>query len=367
MVVILGLVAFAVDVGYLVMVKTELQNAADAAALAGTSCLLDPSLLRGNPNPTSAMANARAEAQEFSMYNKAGSVYLDLVPNPGNASTGDVVCGYLADPADPSAEMTYTPFPNSVKVIVRRDNTKNGPLPLFFGRILRVASANLQATATATYEGGVTGIHIPAASAMKSKFLPITLHVNTWTSMLAGSGPDNYSYNRQTGQVSSGSDGIRECKLYPVANGSSGNSGTVNVPPGKTGNSTSVLSRIIREGPNANDLSGYANGEMKLDPLTNTLPLNGDTGISAGIKDDLASIIGQPRIIPLYTTVSGNGNNAMYTIVAFVGIVITKVQLTGGDKYVTIQPCFCLDDTVITGQPVDQTSWFVYRPLALTR
>ena len=40
------------------------------------------------------------------------------------------------------------------------------------------------------------------------------------------------------------------------------------------------------------------------------LYLNGDTGISAGVKDELASIKGQPRIIPIFSTVSGNGNNA---------------------------------------------------------
>ena len=40
------------------------------------------------------------------------------------------------------------------------------------------------------------------------------------------------------------------------------------------------------------------------------LYLNGDTGISAGVKDELASIIGKPRIIPVFESVSGNGNNA---------------------------------------------------------
>jgi hypothetical protein len=72
-----------------------------------------------------------------------------------------------------------------------------------------------------------------------------------------------------------------------------------------------------------------------------TLTLEGDTGISAGMKDDLASIIGKPRIIPIYRSVSGNGNNARYTIVKFGGIRILDVDLTGSkktSKHVTIQP-----------------------------
>ena len=59
------------------------------------------------------------------------------------------------------------------------------------------------------------------------------------------------------------------------------------------------------------------------------LHLNGDTGISAGVKDELASIIGQPRIIPIFSSVVGPGNNADYTIVKFVGVRILAVKLTG--------------------------------------
>ena len=42
MVVLLGMVAFAVDVGWMGIAQAELQNAADAAALAGAGQLMDP-------------------------------------------------------------------------------------------------------------------------------------------------------------------------------------------------------------------------------------------------------------------------------------------------------------------------------------
>src|SRR5436309_28520 len=68
--------------------------------------------------------------------------------------------------------------------------------------------------------------------------------------------------------------------------------------------------------------------------------LQGDTGISAGVESDLQSIIGQARIIPLYSQVTGNGNNAQFTIVKFVGVTILEVNLNGSttSKHVTIQP-----------------------------
>ena len=71
----------------------------------------------------------------------------------------------------------------------------------------------------------------------------------------------------------------------------------------------------------------------------------------AGIKDELNAIKGEPRAIPLFTQVSGPGNNAVYTIVRFVGIRIMHVQLTGkpSTKHVYIQPAPFSDFSVIPG------------------
>jgi len=47
------------------------------------------------------------------------------------------------------------------------------------------------------------------------------------------------------------------------------------------------------------------------------------------VKDELASIVGKPRIIPIFDSVSGPGNNASYEIVAFAVVRIMDVKLTG--------------------------------------
>ncbi len=39
---VLGMVAFSVDLGYMIVVRTELQNAADAAAMAGAQQFMSP-------------------------------------------------------------------------------------------------------------------------------------------------------------------------------------------------------------------------------------------------------------------------------------------------------------------------------------
>jgi Flp pilus assembly protein TadG len=387
-----ALVALAVDLGWIMAVDTQMQSAADAAALAGTAKLLDPSALAGTANTgpacDTAMANARLAAQSFAHQNSAGNVALTLDANTSNASGGDIVCGYLANPSDQSATMIPTTpgvgpdYPNSVQVTVHRDATRNGSLALFFAPVLGIRTFDLQATSTATYEGGIRGfrLHVPGTTTIK--LLPFALDVNVWRNLLQGIGsdgqpaPDNFTRSVDASgnpTVSPGGDGIPETKLFPLSNGNG--TGQSGLPPGNFGtidlgapnNSTADLSRQIRYGVNATDLSYFPNNTIQLDSTTGTLDVNGDTGVSAGCKDDLISIIAQPRVIPLYSKVSGPGNNATYTICGFAGITITEVVLTGSlrGKHITIQPCWVVEPNALSGGP--NTSTYVVKPLALTR
>ena len=160
-----------------------------------------------------------------------------------------------------------------------------------------------------------------------------------------------------------GSDNIREVKLFPIGVGP-GNYGTVDI--GNSNNSTADLSRQIVHGPNQADLAYFPNSTLELG-LDGTLVLEGDTGISAGIKDELTAIKGQPRIIPLYGTVSGNGNNARFTIVGFAGVTILDVQLTGPlrDRSITIQPAFVIDRSAVDSGEDGLTSRFIRSPVSL--
>ncbi len=379
---IIALVALSVDLGWIISVRCQMQAAADSAALAGAGQLLDNSYLQGTTNTgaasDTAMSNARADAQKFAAKNYGGGVSLTLPDNANNSSTGDIVCGYLSTPTTYSQAMTVTqpgvgPYPNSVQVTVRRDSLQNGSLGLFFAPYLGMASFDLTAKATATYEGGIGGFAIQAPGYSTCKLLPFALDVNTWNLVLAGSGPDVFSRNPATGAVSAGSDNIHECKLFPLSNGNG--SGTSGLPPGNFGtidigapsNSTADVVRQIQYVPNASDLSYYPVGKLQLGSTTGTLTLNGDTGVSAGMKSALQSIIGQPRIIPLYSSVSGPGNNANYTIVGFAGVTVLEVVLTGSlsSKHLTIQPCWVIDPNALGGST--GPSYFVVKPLALTR
>jgi hypothetical protein len=101
---------------------------------------------------------------------------------------------------------------------------------------------------------------------------------------------------------------------------------------------------------------------------TGKLTLNGDTGISAGVKDELNSIKGQPRVIPIFSAVSGNGNNAQYTIVKWQGVRIVNVQLTGSmsQKNVMIQVAPAQIKGVVPSATAG-TSSSVFSPVVLVR
>jgi hypothetical protein len=100
------------------------------------------------------------------------------------------------------------------------------------------------------------------------------------------------------------------------------------------------------------------------------LYLNANTGISAGCKSALASIIGQTRVIPIFSSVVGNGNNANYDIVGWAGVRIMAVDLTGSvkNKYLIVQPAtvYCGGGIHASSSNVS-SSYGVYSPVWLVR
>src|SRR5262245_8267163 len=64
---ILGMIAFTVDMGYVICCRTEIQNAADAAAMAGAQQLMDSSVQYFTPGNQSSqpsiLSNAIAQAK----------------------------------------------------------------------------------------------------------------------------------------------------------------------------------------------------------------------------------------------------------------------------------------------------------------
>jgi len=357
MVCLIALLALTVDLGYLKVARTELQRSADAAAMAAAWELIDDDALYGSDSYY-LEEEARTKAGQY-----AG---LNTVTTQGPAlDYQDVLVGYLPNPLDPASPMLFGTGnpPNAVQVSVKKTAALNGEVPLFFARLIGYDGSSLQAQATAALVNSVIGWTTPSSGG-NLDLLPFALDQVTWNGLLAGVGEDDWTYDPETGELTAGSDGILEVNLFPQDTGAPGNRGTVDI--GSNNNSTADIARQIVEGVSPEDLE-YHDGEIKLDE-NGELFLNGDTGISAGVKDELASIKGNPRTILIFREVHGPGNNATYTIVGFAGIRIMDVKLTGqmSSKRVTIQPAIHVSQGAIPS-PNAQTSQFVYSPVWLVR
>ncbi len=129
-VVLLGMIAFALDLGYIFMARTQLQTAADSAALAAAGAMGQSQSIATN------------EAAKFAAYNCIENHSVQL-------ASSDVVYGTWDKNSN-----TFTPVGgepgNAAQVTAHADGTSNKAIPMFFGRIFNVASVNMQAKATAT-------------------------------------------------------------------------------------------------------------------------------------------------------------------------------------------------------------------------
>ncbi len=357
MVTLVGMLAFSVDLGYLATSKAEMRRTADAAALAGAWCLLERKI--GGDNAFEATAAMKTAA--------AGIALQNPVCNQGpSLQTTDISEGFLSSLSSDEILSSDSSKPFlAVRVQVQKTEQANGAVPLFFARIFGQNSRETSVSATAALAKQIKGFSPPSSSNPTLNLLPFALDLQTWNSMLSGNGTDSYKYDSVNETVSNGNDGILEVNLYPQGIGSPGNRGTVDI--GSNNNSTSDLARQIVSGISASDLAALGK-PLSLD-ANGTMTLNGDTGISAGVKDELASIIGQTRVIPIFSSVTGNGNNANYTIVKWAGVRILNVRLTGSmsSKQLIVQPAPVLLRHCVVGDSNREWSDFLYSPVVLTQ
>jgi Flp pilus assembly protein TadG len=347
---ILAIAAFAIDTGWIVLTQTDLQNAADAAALAGAGQLMDGYVQYNLPTQTqqatilaTAVTNASTYAKNFASYNSAGGVS-SLVLNDA-----DIEFGFTDGSGNYTAGSSG--YPNTIKVTMRRDNQANGALSLFFAPLIGTRTASLTATASATIYAGVADSFQNAGTMLK--ILPMTLDVNNWNNYIAtGLSPD--------GQIDSGPNGAPQIQVYPSIK-FTGNFGLLSLDQGNDGSST--ISGWINNGTPWSDLQNEVNANLI--PLSKHDPTKWDWEGNPGLKTSdihaLQSHIGEQYLLPLfkpldpgspdpntYAAGSGNGGNYYYNIVQFVGITITAVD----NKSVHIQPsAFISPDLVFNPTP----------------
>jgi hypothetical protein len=345
LVVILAFVSFGVDMGWIVLVQSQLQNAADAAAMAGASELSggpftwngyssssqtytlldslinDASALTGTaPTTNSQVGAAQSGAQATAGYNTAGGQavslatsdisvgYTNIDASGGSVTVGTNIVaygGYLdytssAPYTSSSAQVTTGIYwANTVKVTVRRDGT-NGTtaLPLFFAPIMGINTEALYATATAqtnivandsnnTTNYNNTVSFSSYGNGSNGTLLPVAIRVSDWKSFL-----DTYQSN----------DGAR-FSIYKTNPSNPGNFGDVALYNQNIPNSNGPLETWIVNGPSPSDLATFDTGNINSSTnggLKAGMVMSGEPGLRDTLKSYYQQIVGERRIIPLY-------------------------------------------------------------------
>jgi Flp pilus assembly protein TadG len=137
---LIGATALAIDVGAMWLAKTQLQNAADASALAAAANMID---LTG---PSVTIPGAQSVAQQVGQANEAISA--DQV----DVLTADVTFGNWdldTRTFDTSVDLTDPVQVTAADVVTRMSTAANGPLPAFMSRILGFQDYDVVADATA--------------------------------------------------------------------------------------------------------------------------------------------------------------------------------------------------------------------------
>jgi hypothetical protein len=138
--VFLGLAALAIDLVYLQVVRNEMQNDADAAALAGAAYFFD------GTNATPNWSLATQKAQDTITINAAAGTAL---------KTGAVATGYWSLVDTPKVLQALPMVPKAydapaIQVTVAKSmNANDGEVPTFFARYAGILSSPMNATAVA--------------------------------------------------------------------------------------------------------------------------------------------------------------------------------------------------------------------------
>ncbi|MBV9123453.1 MAG: hypothetical protein JO112_08860 [Planctomycetes bacterium] len=368
-----GMLAFSIDIGYIVVVQTELQDAADAAALAGVQKLQNlyvqyniPTMTNSQKNgiKTTAITNTGTSAspiytaEQFAKYNKAGGVYI-------NVPDSDVDIGFM----DSSGNYTHsygTNFPNTVRVTTRRQGalggTTNGSLPLFFARIFGMNTKDLQATAQATiYAGDVTSYQ--PISGFDSHVLPVALDKNTWTHFFStGQSPDGTTHYAP--------NGYPELQVYPDPGNAPGQFGLLDV--GAPANDVPTFRNWIADGETPNDIQYMLDHNLLPVSPTNPEPWKGGPGLKSTLQASFQQVIGDPNVIPIFQPAQGtpfdtsttyiptydssgnpggNGSSTYYHVIGFVGVTVTRADGNGNNMNISVQPMAVIDATSVISTP----------------
>ncbi|BCF95162.1 TadG family pilus assembly protein [Paraburkholderia largidicola] len=146
---LLGFAALAIDIGNLLVARNELQNAADAAALAGAPCLFQRTQCSNTTATAPDWITATQKASSFATATISNKVQGAAI------KVAQVASGYWNVTGTPGTleAVPFTPGANDLPAIrvtmTKSTANANGSIPVYLASVLGVSSLSAAATATA--------------------------------------------------------------------------------------------------------------------------------------------------------------------------------------------------------------------------
>lgn len=379
------LVALAVDISWIALASMELQNAADAAALAGTDKLMENYILYHMPKQSESqktyllnqgMANARNVAKEFAAKNGAGGVSSLVLLDQ------DIEFGFMNEKYEYTPMPTYEGYPNTCRVQIRRDSIANTSLKLFFAQVPQSPQNNgspilfastLPLATTIPFTGMRIDLNRSAAASLNGSVinnfyaqgaplavLPMALDEVIWDAYLT-KGVDPYGNTPRTDEL--GNPALEIYSNYSAK----GNFGELSLDGRHSGASEST--NWIDFGLRASDVESLQ--ELKLLPLSDKSTWNwlGNPGFKASTVmavNNYASTLqaisynsghleqryfGKVFLLPLFKAKDGSSDNYQagvgqgssyyYNITRFVGVRIMPTAQS--NREILVQPAPYVD------------------------
>jgi Flp pilus assembly protein TadG len=280
LVVLLGMGALVMDVGNLYWERRQLQNGADAAALAAAQDIVDGT-----------GATAYETARQYADANNSRGAFV------ANANPGYVV------------------EPNSVTVTTETGSyAAPGQLTSILASVVGVPGYATTATATASWGfvgGGAT--------------IPLTFSECEWDLLTGGLGSDALPTGIKT--------------VYHHTDPKNGASCGEKDPPGGFG--------WLDEDGTGTCTAQVEMGAVDGDTGSGSPTPSASTGCTEKFFEDL---LGKTVLMPIFTTITGTGSNATYTIIGFAAVEITGYRVRGGPQW-TSSPAPCSgNDRCIQGR-----------------
>ena len=311
MVILVGVVAFAVDHGYLLKIRTDLQRSADASALAAVRDLIRKT--DGTQDLTQAQETVRTYVQD------------NLNDASFQVAASDIEIGrYDPQSIYSSVKLLSTGTFDTVRVTLRRDGVSNPSVPAFFARLLGTRQSNVVASATAVLQKAE--VIEPGA-----EVLPFATPKSLWDSLDPETNPDPEWKAYGDGKLRDGS-----------GNDIPGNWGTLDI--GSTGNSSSDLNDQILYGLKQSDLDAlHADGRIPQNTFIDSAEpawMQGDTGLSSGLKQSVTQVYGKRKLIPIYDDLGGHptGNNLEFHVIGWGTVTVIDSEWHGAtNTYVRLR------------------------------